>query len=433
MVDSQDLIVEYNGEIEVASDEEMFPLTGNSLQLQLQQQQPGYELKDFDSQTIDLFNSQTYADDASKVLKCGDFSTGSQEFELPVSLKSLDNLAPGEAIDLEVYAAHIDNNPSSTSLDHLKQFPSVDVMTVPWINFQVSLPSESSDKTSWMYSDKLRKLFVKMGNTCTFNVSLLASPERTTTVRAMVVCSSPEDRHIPVSRCDNHRCSDNQDISDYIKTHVIRSKNEQVNYAGTKDGKTFEERLAVLVPMDHSAKAGITLEFVCQNSCRNINRRATALVFTLEDQNGRILGRQVFQIKICTNIKRDKLNEEKTATEESIRKRKAAQPLEMKRGKKIMRYHSGMLYQSQSSGAIQIKEETGSRRCDMEPVTVQITLPNRRMAKRMLENAIGLVSTAVVRSSSDTERNDLMQFIHDIRRSKSTFGLPNSQSSVDSD
>ncbi|XP_065074301.1 cellular tumor antigen p53-like [Ochlerotatus camptorhynchus] len=431
MVDSQDLMVAYNGEIEVASDEEMFPLTGNSLQLQ--QQHSGYELKDFDSQTIDLFNSQTYADDASKVLKCGDFATGSQEFELPVSLKSLGNLAPGEAIDLEIYAAAIDNNPPPTILDHLKQFPSVEVMTLPDINFQVSLPSESSDKTSWMYSDKLRKLFVKMGNTCTFNLSLLASPERTTTVRTMVICSSPEDRHIPVSRCDNHRCSDNQDIPDHIKTHVIRCKNEQVNYTGTKDGKTFEERLAILVPMDHSAKGGITLEFVCQNSCRNINRRATALVFTLEDQNGRILGRQVFQIKICTNIKRDKLNEEKTATEETIRKRKAAQPLEMKRGKKIMRYHSGMHNQSQSSGAIQIKEETGSRRCEIEPVTVQITVPNRRMAKRMLENAIGLVSTAVVRSSSDTERNDLMPFIHNIRRIKSTFGLPNSQSSVDSD
>lgn len=418
MVDSQDVTVEYNGEIEVASDEEMFPLTGNSLQLQLQHQPSGYELKDFDSQTIDLFNSQTFADDANKVLKCGDFATASQEFELPVSLKSLENLAPGEAIDLEVYAAHMDNNPSSTSLDHLKQFPSVETMAVPWINFQVSLPSESSDKTSWMFSDKLRKLFVKMGNTCTFNVSLMASPERTTTVRAMVVCSSPEDRHIPVSRCDNHRCSDNHDLPDYIKTHVIRCKNEQVDYTGNKDGKTFEERLAVLVPMDHSAKGGITLEFVCQNSCRNINRRATALVFTLEDNIGRILGRQVFHIKICTNIKRDKLNEEKAATEESIRKRKAVKPLEMKRGKKVMRFHSGMLYQSQSAGAIQIKEETRSRRCEIEPVSLQITLPNRRMAKRMLENAIGLVSTAVVRSASETERNELMQYIHDIRRSK---------------
>ncbi|KXJ76047.1 hypothetical protein RP20_CCG010437 [Aedes albopictus] len=372
MVDSQDLKTEtYNEEIEVASDEEMFPLTGNSVSgsafpmgsyfvtsnwtsvIQQQQLQlpPNYELKDWDSQTMELFNSQTFADDASKVLINGDFATASQDYELPIAIKSLENLAQGETIDVEVLTTSMDETkPTSTNLEHLRQFPSVDPMTVPWINFQVSLPSETSDKTSWMFSRKLQKLFVKMGNTCTFNISLLSSLDRETLVRAMLVCSTPEDRHLPVSRCDNHRCSDNQDIPDFIKTHVVRCKNEQVNYTGTKDGKTFEERLAVLVPMGHSAKGGITLEFVCQNSCRNINRRATALVFTLEDQTGRILGRQVFQIKICTNIKRDMMNEEKAVMEESSRKRKAAQPWEAKRGKKVVRYHSGTLLHSQSSG-----------------------------------------------------------------------------------
>ncbi|XP_021694051.1 cellular tumor antigen p53 isoform X1 [Aedes aegypti] len=436
MVDSQDLKIEsYNEEAEVASDEEMFPLTGNSQQLQ--QQPSNYELKDWDSQTMELFNSQTFADDASKVLRCGDFATGSQDYELPISLKSLENLAPGESINVEVFNGQVDDTQptTTTNLDHLRQFPSVDPMIVPWINFQVSLPSETSDKTSWMFSRKLQKLFVKMGNTCTFNVSQLPSPDRDTTVRAMVVCSTPEDRHLPVSRCDNHRCSDNQDIPDSIKTHIVRCKNEQVTYTGTKDGKTFEERLAVLVPMGHSAKTGITLEFVCQNSCRNINRRATALVFTLEDQAGRILGRQVFQIKICTNIKRDMVNEEKAVMEESSRKRKAAaQSWEHKRGKKIVRYHSGLpLSHSQTSAGIQIKEESGNRRCNIDPVTFTVTMPNRRMARRMLDIGIGQISTAVVNTSNDAERNELMQFVHDIRRIKSSFALPNSQSSVDSD
>lgn len=417
MVDSQNLNGDYNGEVH--SDEEMFPAVEGS-------QQSQNELKDWDSQGMMLFNSQTYADDASRVLKLGDFAGASQEFEFS-SLKGLENLAPGESIDLEVFPMQLDSKPSSSTLDHLKQFPSLDVMVQPWINFRVNLPSESSDKTSWMFSEKLGKLFVKMGNTCTFNVSLAASPNLATIVRVMVVCSSPEDLHHPVSRCDNHRCSDNQDLPEDIKTHVVRCKNEQVDYVGTKDGRIFEERLAVLVPMGHSSKSGITLEFVCQNSCRNINRRATALVFTLEDQSGRILGRQMFQIKICTNIKRDKQNEENTTVkEETVRKRKAATPLELKRGKKLMRHYS-------SATTVQIKEETGTRRCEIDPVVVQITLPNRRMAKRTLENAIGLVSTAIVRSSSDTERNQLLQFVHDIRRNKSNFGMPNSQSSIDSD
>lgn len=413
MVDSQDLNVVLEGEVH--SDEEMFA-DGS---------QPQYELKDLDSQSMQLFNSQTYADDANRILKLEDFAGASQEIELASSLKGFDNLAPGESIELDVYTSHIDP-PTSTTLHHLKQFPSLEVMVLPWINFRVNLPSDASDKTSWMYSDKLEKLFVKMGNTCTFNVQFMASQEVTTVVRAMVVCSSPEDQHHPVSRCDNHRCSDNQDIPDDIKMHVMRCKNEQVSYVGNKDGKVFEERLAVLVPMEHTSRAGITLEFVCQNSCRNINRRATALVFTLEDQTGRILGRQMFQLKICTNIKRDKLNEENAVKEEAApsRKRKAERPYEIKKGKKLMR----------QSSFVQVKDEfSGSRRCEIDPVVVQIRMPNRRMAKRLLENAIGQVSTAIVRSSEDTERNTLMQFIHDIRRSKSSFGLPNSQSSVDSD
>lgn len=413
MVDSQDLNVVLEGEVQ--SDEEMFA-DGS---------QPQYELKDLDSQSMQLFNSQTYADDANRILKFEDFAGASQEIELASSLKGFDNLAPGQAIELDVYTSHIDP-PTSTTLHHLKQFPSLEIMVLPWINFRVNLPSDASDKTSWMYSDKLEKLFVKMGNTCTFNVQFMASQEVTTVVRAMVVCSSPEDQHHPVSRCDNHRCSDNQDIPDDIKMHVIRCKNEQVSYVGNKDGKVFEERLAVLVPMEHTSRAGITLEFVCQNSCRNINRRATALVFTLEDQTGRILGRQMFQLKICTNIKRDKLNEENAVKEETTtsRKRKTERPYEIKKGKKLMR----------QSSFVQVKDEfSGSRRCEIDPVVVQLRMPNRRMAKRLLENAIGQVSTAIVRSSEDTERNTLMQFIHDIRRSKSSFGLPNSQSSVDSD
>ncbi|XP_058812941.1 cellular tumor antigen p53-like isoform X2 [Topomyia yanbarensis] len=422
MVDSQELNGgEFNEDKEVQSDEEMFPLTGNSQQ---------FELKDLDSQTIELFNSQTYADDANKVLNNNDFATHSEGFELPVSLKSLENLEPGQTIDMEVYTGHVDNKPTFARLEHLKQFPSIDAMLVPWINFQVSLPSEASDKTSWMYSEILRKLFVKMGNTCTFNVSLAAASDVATIVRVMVVCSAPEDLHNPVSRCDNHRCSDKSDILDDIKTHVVRCKNEQVSYVGIKEGKIFEERLAVLVPLGHSNKTGITLEFVCQNSCRNINRRATALVFTLENEAGEILGRQTFQIKICTNIKRDKLNEEKAEMEETIRKRKAARPLEMRRGKKHMRYHSTS---RQQHPGLQIKEESGTRRCEIEPVTLQVTLPNRRIAKRMLENAIGHVSTAIVKTSSETERSQLMQYVQDIRRTKSSFAFVNSQSSVDSD
>merc|ERR1719412_2971453 len=53
-------------------------------------------------------------------------------------------------------------------------------------------------------------------------------------------------------------------------------------------------------------------KFMDLGSCSGgINRRETALVFTLEDADGNVLGRQVLQLRICTAPKRDLEQDEK--------------------------------------------------------------------------------------------------------------------------
>lgn len=99
-------------------------------------------------------------------------------------------------------------------LDHMDRTPTLDEIENPVYNFNVDLNGETSGKSSWMFSSRLNKVFVKMGQACTFNISYQALTHQELFVRAMMVCSAPEDMHYPVYRCENHRGSDNVNPSE---------------------------------------------------------------------------------------------------------------------------------------------------------------------------------------------------------------------------
>lgn len=105
--------------------------------------------------------------------------------------------------------------PSPALLDHLNKTPTLDEHHDPVFNFNVDLNGETSGKSSWMFSSRLNKVFVKMGQACTFNISYQALNYQELYVRAMLVCSAPEDMHQPVFRCENHRCSDSSNPSKF--------------------------------------------------------------------------------------------------------------------------------------------------------------------------------------------------------------------------
>lgn len=103
-------------------------------------------------------------------------------------------------------------------------------------------------------------------------------------------------------------------MSEAVKTHIMRCFNPSARYVGFENGVAFQDRLSVVIPLgatvNDQASLNISLEFACQNSCRIINRKATAIIFTLEDTHGQIFGKKSLHLKVCSCPKRDKMKEE---------------------------------------------------------------------------------------------------------------------------
>lgn len=209
---------------------------------------------------------------------------------------------------------------------HLHQLPILDTMDGDY-NFSVSLNSESASKTSWMFSNKLNKVFVKISTHLNVYANFTVGDHHPTLfLRAMIVYTSPNDLAEPVKKCPNHRDQSTRDQLDHPE-HILRCAIPETHYMGFETGKLFKDKLALLIPMSAIASnEGIKLQFTCQNSCSGgMNRKMTTIVFTLENDMEQILGRQVMNFKVCSCPKRDKDKDEESVMKSLPKKRKAEQ------------------------------------------------------------------------------------------------------------
>ncbi|XP_019546912.3 cellular tumor antigen p53 isoform X3 [Aedes albopictus] len=335
-------------------------------------------------------------------------------------------------------------------LEHLDRTPTLDELENPAYNFNVELSGETSGKSSWMFSARLNKVFVKMDQACTFNISYQTLTHQELYLRVMMVCSAPEDMHQPVYRCENHRGGGNNNakVPDEVKAHVMRCFNPSARYVGTENGVAFKDRLAVLIPLGMTAQEqvglNVSLQFVCQNSCRIINRRATAVIFSLEDAQGQILGKKSLHLKVCSCPKRDKLKEEEGM---APTKRKSDTQLQAPPGKKVSKVtsvkrhldqHQRRHTPSPTSGKLAfIKKEMSSDSLDryqkarsitpsnsqemvqLNGIPVTVMLPSVEMAHKVAEYAFQVVAAELV-SSGPNEPNEesrkLAAYLTSIRR-----------------
>lgn len=133
-------------------------------------------------------------------------------------------------------------------------------------------------------------------------------------LRTSMVFMLEQYRSEPVKRCHNHMAatnSINQNMDPLKIKHVVHC----VNHASS----IYQERnehLSVLTPLC-TPEAGsqympVSFKFLCKNSCPSgLNRRPTELVFTLENIEGRVLGRRKLLVRVCSCPKRDLVKEEK--------------------------------------------------------------------------------------------------------------------------
>ena len=177
---------------------------------------------------------------------------------------------------------------------------------------------ERVKKKGWEFSELLNKLYVVMD--CWVLVEFRAPAGFY--IRALPVYSLPNDLTRPVKRCPSHAALQDKTNKDFpFPDHLIRVEGEDPNYQ-----EDFTSgRLSVIFPV-LGMEAGSQLEsrllkFMCFGSdTGGINRRPVKLVFTLEDELGMVVGRQVVDLRLCSSPKRDKQkDEEKHQQEETVR------------------------------------------------------------------------------------------------------------------
>uniref|UniRef100_A0A182PA25 p53 DNA-binding domain-containing protein n=1 Tax=Anopheles epiroticus TaxID=199890 RepID=A0A182PA25_9DIPT len=201
---------------------------------------------------------------------------------------------------------------------HHQKIPALDDFTNPQQVFTVGVSGKPCSASSWCYSNELKKLFVKKKTPVTFDVTYTQPSDCNLKLRIMLVYSNTQYAYNVITRCQDDISKDN--AKDYAhKDHVVRCLNPGASFTGRENGLNFEDRLAVLVELNHTGTQNqlmqqtvpVSLEFLCQNSCPTMERRATTLLFTVENEHGTLLGRKSVSVKICSCPKRDMEKDEK--------------------------------------------------------------------------------------------------------------------------
>lgn len=144
-------------------------------------------------------------------------------------------------------------------------------------------------------------------------------------LRTELVYTLDEHKNDPVRRCLNHVALENY-VNQTMNPDRIKHVVHCVNHANSMYIEK-NEHLSVLTPLG-APEAGsqyvpMCFKFFCKNSCPSgMNRRATKLLFTLEDSRGEMIARQTLDIKICSCPKRDKqkveVEDERVSRERSL-------------------------------------------------------------------------------------------------------------------
>ncbi|XP_067942146.1 cellular tumor antigen p53-like isoform X2 [Watersipora subatra] len=177
------------------------------------------------------------------------------------------------------------------------------------LSFQLQFPSKTkvTKGTPWVFSRQLNKLYVQMGVVCpvTFKVSQVMEG---LFVRATPFYSEYQYRDQPVHACPVHK--------DETKKHLYPTT--CMPWMRCPDGyNAFTDQdqhshFSVLVPWRGAERSlEMAYSFACRNTCvGGPNRKSTTVAFTLENDKGEVLAKQLIEVKVVASPGRDMCKEE---------------------------------------------------------------------------------------------------------------------------
>lgn len=190
-------------------------------------------------------------------------------------------------------------------------------------NFETLMAGSTLRKGSWIYSSKLKKVFIDVNKVMLIKFKVGVNCPLGLKVRALLVYSAPDHMNQAVSRCTLHKFNldPNQQAhaqpdvclcQDYnLVGHVLVTDHSQATYEFNPESQRHSVLVPLGLPPPGSDTITIAYQFGCKNSCPGgMSRRAVNVIFTLETPNGDVLGRRRLSVKICSCPKRDKEREE---------------------------------------------------------------------------------------------------------------------------